>query len=50
MPWCNVLRRTGSDFYTTDNFPNNFIDFCFMIFTQERISTHVDPFPVNLKL
>ena len=42
---CNVLSETGSDFCATDHFPGTFANFCFMIFTQERISTYVDPFP-----
>ena len=45
MFWCNVLRRAGSDFCVTDNFPDTFIDFCFKIITQEKISTYVDTSP-----
>ena len=43
MLLCNVLRSAGSYFCPTDNFSRTFIYFGFMIFTQERISTYVDP-------
>ena len=51
MSWCNVIRRTGSDFCPTDNFPLTFTHFGFMIFnTQEQTSTYVDPRLQNLRL
>ena len=51
MYWCNVLRRTGSDFCQTDNFLRTFTHFGFMIFnTLERISTYVDPVIVEKEL
>lgn len=37
MSCWNDHRKTGSDFCATD--------FCFMIFTKEKISTYVDPYP-----
>ena len=42
----NVLRKTGSDFCPTGNFPRTFTYFGFMLFDiQERISMYVDPRP-----
>ena len=45
MSWCNVLRRTGSDYCVNDDFPGTFADFILTIFTQEKISSYGDPCP-----
>ena len=45
MSWCNGHRRAGPNFCATDNFSRTFDDFLFKLFTQERISTYVDPCP-----
>ena len=45
MSWCNVLRRAGSDYCVNDNFPGTFTDLCIKVFTQEKISSYVDPCP-----
>ena len=42
MSWCNVLWGAGSGYYVND-FPDTFVDFCFKKFTQEMISSYVDP-------
>ena len=44
MSWCYVLRRADSD-YCVNNFPGTFVDFRFKKFTQEIISSYVDPCP-----
>ena len=41
----NVLHKIGSGFCTADSFLDTLAHFRFMIFTQGRISTHVDLFP-----
>ena len=43
MSWGNVLQRTGSGFCPADTYTH----FGFMIFTQEQISTYVDPRPYS---
>ena len=45
MSWCNVFQRTGSNFWTTGNFPRIFIHSGFMIFTQEKNRAYIDPRP-----
>ena len=42
MFWSYVLRRAGSDF-CVNNFPGTFVDFRVKKFTQEIISSYVDP-------
>ena len=44
MSWCNVLRRADLD-YCVNNFPGTFVDFRLKKFTQEIISSYIDPCP-----
>ena len=50
MSLYSVLRRTSSYLCPADNLPRALTSFSFMIFTQERNSTYVDPRPYNLQL
>ena len=45
MSWCNVLQRAGSNYCVNDNFPGTLVNFHLKKFTQERISSSVDPCP-----
>ena len=38
------LFEEQARFCATDNFRGTFVNFCFLIITQERISTYVDPY------
>ena len=48
MTWCNVLQRTDSDFCATNNFQGT-SHFRFVISTQEKINTYVDPSNLQLQ-